>query len=530
MLQELRIENLGVIENVNLVFGEGLIALTGETGAGKTMIVEAISLLVGERADSTILRSGADEATVEGRFLDADEEVVITRVVPRDGRSRAYVNGRLATVAQLGEIGARLVDLHGQHAHQSLLGAAAQRAALDAFGGVDLSGLESARSSITEIDAALATMGGDERQRAREIDLLGFQVKEISGAGLSSASEDDDLLAEEELLAHADTLKASLFASLEVVSSDDGVVDLLGRAIAPVASREAFSDFVARLRAIQEEASDIASEMRSRAEEIEEDPERLAALRERLNMLSELKRKYGERLEDVIAFGEESRARLDELLGFEERAKRLASERERALERLRREQALILERRRACSQPLAEETELRLRELAMPHARVVIDVQGDAGEQVTFLLSANPGSHPLPLSKVASGGELARAMLALRLVLTSGPATLVFDEVDAGIGGEAAAAVGSALRDISSHHQVLVVTHLAQVAANARQHLQVHKSVVGQTTFAGVSAMEGKVRVGEIARMLSGSTDEEAARAHAEALLKAQGASKRTRR
>jgi DNA repair protein RecN (Recombination protein N) len=214
MLQELRIENLGVIEKVNLVLAEGLVALTGETGAGKTMIVEAISLLVGSRADSAMIRTGCGEATIEGRFVDGDEEVILTRVVPRDGRSRAYVNGRLATVAQLSEIGSRLVDLHGQHAHQSLLGAAEQRAALDAYGKVDLSGLEAARSRVTELEAALATLGGDERQRAREIDLLGFQVSEIESAEISSADEDELLNQEEDVLANADALRESLWGAL----------------------------------------------------------------------------------------------------------------------------------------------------------------------------------------------------------------------------------------------------------------------------------------------------------------------------
>lgn len=529
MLQELRIENLGVIEKVNLVLANGLVALTGETGAGKTMIVEAISLLVGSRADSAMIRTGCEEATVEGRFVEADEEIILTRVVPRDGRSRAYVNGRLATVAQLSEIGSRLVDLHGQHAHQSLLGAAEQRAALDAYGKVDLLGLEAARSRVTELEAALATLGGDERQRAREIDLLGFQVSEIESAEISSADEDEHLKQEEDVLANADALRESLWGALSSLSGDEGAVDRIGEAVALLDDSDSLADFVTRLRAAQGELADLAAEMRSHADEVEEDPARLAFVRERLNMLSELRRKYGDRLADVIEYLESTRARLAELVGFEERAKDLAREQTDVLVRLAEEQAKVREARSRAAAPLASATEDHLRALAMPHARVAIDVQGDAGEQVTFLLSANPGAHPLPLAKVASGGELARAMLALRLVLTRGPGTLVFDEVDAGIGGEAAAAVGGALRDIARHHQVLVVTHLSQVAANAAAHLRVLKRVSKGQTFAGVEVLEGDQRVSEVARMLSGDTDD-AARAHAKSLLQTRQGGKQASR
>ncbi|MFM9136628.1 MAG: hypothetical protein ACKOQZ_00500 [Actinomycetota bacterium] len=266
------------------------------------------------------------------------------------------------------------------------------------------------------------------------------------------------------------------------------------------------------------------------ADDIEEDPQRLSAARERINLLSELKRKYGDRLADVIDYVSSTRERLAELVGYEERAATLEKDREGALEELARQQTVVLNARRAVAGPLAEACQKHLRKLAMPNAVVAIDVQGDAGEQVTFLLSANPGSHPLPLTKVASGGELARTMLALRLVLTEGPSTLVFDEVDAGIGGEAAVAVGAALGEIAERHQVFVVTHLAQVAANANQHLRVEKTVRKGATFAGVTGLSAADRVGEIARMLSGASDDPAALAHATSLLKARSGGKRAAR
>jgi DNA repair protein RecN (Recombination protein N) len=530
MLQEMRIENLGVIEEVNFFPGKGLVALTGETGAGKTMLVEAISLLMGSRADTTIIRHGADEATIEGRFLDQDDEVILTRVVPRDGRSRAYINGRLATVGQLAEVGSRLVDLHGQHAHQSLLGASEQRSALDLFGEIDLSGLESARNAVTQIDAALATLGGDERQRAREIDLLSFQVAEIEATAITSPTEDVELRSEEEILANADAMRDSLRGAIAVISDDEGAVDRIGEAISLLGDREAFANFTERLYAVQNELADLSAELRLNADEISEDPSRLAFVRERLNHLSELRRKYGEQLADVIEYLSVNRARLEELLGYEERALTLIGERDAALASLSQEQARVLAARRAAAGPLAAATEGHLRRLAMAHAKVAIDVQGDAGEHVTFLLSANPGAHPLPLAKVASGGELARTMLALRLVLTKGPSTLVFDEVDAGIGGEAATAVAGALLEIAERHQVFVVTHLAQVASNADVHLRVEKTVQKGQTYASVSALSHETRVVEIARMLSGEPDDKAALAHATALLQSRKGGKRPAR
>ena len=228
MIAEIRIENLGVIESVVLVLERGLVALTGETGAGKTMIVEAINLLVGARADATVVRPGAAEARVEGRFVVDGEELVLARVVPSDGRSRAYVNGRLATVGQLAEIGERVVDLHGQHAHQSLLGTSAQRAALDAYGRVDLGPLTAVREELTEIEATMAALGGDERTRAREIDLLRFQVDEIDAAAISGADEDARLSEEEDRLADATAAREALWRAYESLAGDGAASDLLG--------------------------------------------------------------------------------------------------------------------------------------------------------------------------------------------------------------------------------------------------------------------------------------------------------------
>ena len=520
MLTELHIENLGVIETLDIQLGRGLMALTGETGAGKTMIVEAINLLVGGRADAGMVRPGATEARVEGRFVFGDDEVILCRTIPLDGRSRAYVNGRLATVAQLAEYGSDLVDMHGQHAHQSLLGAKAQREALDVYAGVDLEPLRAARAAVTEIDAALATLGGDDRMRAREIDLLRFQVNEIRDAAISGPDEDDELSREEDVLADAVNYREALWKAVASLAEESGATDNLGTAIAALQNKEPFAEFVIRMKALQSELEDLSADVRDSAESIEEDPARLEEVRQRRQLLVDLRRKYGDSLVDVIAFGHESASRLAELESFEARAATLDADRVAAVRALEKAQAVVGKARREGSVPLAEKVQKNLRTLAMAHAVIEVLVGQDPGDDVVFLLAANPGSPVLPLTKVASGGELARTMLALRLVLSSGPETLVFDEVDAGIGGEAAVAVAQALAELGKRHQVLVVTHLPQVAAAAQNHIQVSKSVRGGKTFAQATTLGENERVSEIARMLSGGVAEATALEHARELLR----------
>jgi DNA repair protein RecN (Recombination protein N) len=520
VLTELHIENLGVIDTLDLQLSEGLVALTGETGAGKTMIVEAINLLVGGRADAGMVRPGATEARVEGRFVFGEEEVILCRTIPLDGRSRAYVNGRLATVGQLAEHGLDLVDMHGQHAHQSLLGAKAQREALDSYAKVDLEPLRGARAAVTEIDAALATLGGDDRMRAREIDLLRFQANEIIEAALQGVDEDELLSREEDVLADAVNYREALWKAVASLAEESGATDNLGTAISALSHKEPFAGFVTRLKALQGELEDVSADIRDEAESIEENPARLDAVRQRRQLLVDLRRKYGDSLVEVIKFGEESAERLAELESFEARAATLDQEREVAVRKLEAAQSVVGKARRDGAGPLAQQVQKHLRTLAMAHAVIDVSVGQDPGDEVVFLLAANPGSPVMPLTKVASGGELARTMLALRLVLSSGPNTLVFDEVDAGIGGEAAVAVAQALAQLGKRHQVLVVTHLPQVAAAGHAHIQVSKSVRSGKTFAQAATLGQEERIAEIARMLSGGVAEATALEHARELLR----------
>lgn len=615
MLVELHIENLGVIERADVVLGPGLTVITGETGAGKTMIVEALDLVVGGRADPLVVRTGAAEARVDARFVtagtvgrrggdsrrdgrgaggdDRDDgraageecELVVTRVVPVEGRSRAYVDGRPTTAAALAELAAGLVDLHGQHAHQRLLATAHQRQALDAFGGIDLTPLHAARARVVAIDAELAALGGDTRSRAHELDLLRYQLTELAAAAITDPGEDETLATIEATLADAVEHQRAGGAAYDTLSADGGVRDQLSGALAEIQGRAPYVESAGRLGALLAELDDVIAELHATAEQIEPDPERLAATVERRQLLRDLRRKYGDDLAAVIAFEADAARRLAELESFDERAAVLDAERAEALADVERAAAAVFAARSKAAPRLARAVTARLAALAMPDARVEISVEragagdrgdrpgeqgdrsaagarfdrsvrsdrsasgdgadsaaradgrsdpADPGDRVQFLIAPNPGTPPLPLARIASGGELARTMLAVRLALGERaggvrPSTAVFDEVDAGIGGSAAVAVGSALAEIGRATQAIVVTHLAQVAAAATTQLRVSKHVTGRganaVTATTVVQVDGEERVAEIARMLSGATGEAAAE-HARELLLRAGASR----
>jgi DNA repair protein RecN (Recombination protein N) len=522
MLAELHVRDLGVIVDLHLLLGPGMTALTGETGAGKTLVVEAIELLVGGRADAVLVRPGAEEARVEGRFVSADgeAETVLARAVPRTGRSRAYVDGRLATAAELADLGKALVDLHGQHAHQSLLSPKAQRGALDQFAGVDLSALHAARDRVRVLDEALAALGGDARARAREVDLLRFQVSELAAAGLGDPDEDLVLEAEEDALADATAHREAAAAAYDALLGDRGALDAVGAAVEAIAGRRPFAEVEGRLRSAQAELAEASADLRQAGDAIVDEPERLDQVRARRRLLRDLCQKYGETLGEVMAFEAEAGTRLAELESHGVRVEALEGERQVAEAAVGKAAATVAATRRRAAPRLAADVEAHLRRLAMPGARLEVAVSGPgAADDVEFRLAANRGASPLPLAKVASGGELARAMLAARLVLTDAPPTLVFDEVDAGVGGEAALAVGQALAELAAGHQVLVVTHLPQVAACADHQVVVAKDDRGGQTVASARAVTGPDRVVELSRMLSGQPGSGTARHHAEELL-----------
>ncbi|HEX7133240.1 MAG TPA: AAA family ATPase [Iamia sp.] len=536
MLVELAVTDLGVIDRARLLLGPGLTALTGETGAGKTMLVEAIALLLGGRADPALVRPGAAEAVVEGRFVAGDDEVVLTRVVPRDGRSRAYVDGRMATAGALAERGRELVDLLGQHAHQALLTTAAQREALDRAAGIDLTPLHEARQRVAEIDRRLAGLGGDAGARAREIDLLRYQLAEIEAAGLGDPDEDTALDAEEDALADAAAHREAAAGAAEAVAAEGGARDALAAAQAAVQGRAPFADLAERLAGVLAEVEDLAGELRDAVDRVVDDPERLAVVRERRQLLVDLTRKYGSAragatgagtLADVLVYDQEASVRLADLEAHDERAAALDAERATAVAAVAKAEAAVGRARRKAAPGLAAAITGHLRSLALPGAEVQVTVGAtDPGDDVAILLAADPGAPALPVAKAASGGELARTGLALRLVLTAEEPTLVFDEVDAGIGGEAAVAVGRALADLARDRQVLVVTHLAQVAAFATAQIGVTKRADDGRATSEAVLIEGDDRVVELSRMLSGTPDSPRVREAAAELLATAAASR----
>jgi DNA repair protein RecN (Recombination protein N) len=527
VLTELRVRELGVVEDLTLTLGPGMTALTGETGAGKTLVVEALHLVLGGRPAPGLVRAGAGEATVEARFVTGESELVLARAVPAAGRSRAWVDGRMATAAALADAARGLVDIHGQHDQQSLVATSAQRRALDAFAGLDRGPRRQARQRLEDLDRRLAALGGDEQSRARELDVLHHQVAEIEGAGLDDPDEEAALAAEEERLADLARHREAVAVALAALRGDDavegpaalGAGDLLGRAGAALAGRPALGQWAARLVAAQAELDDVASDLRAVLEEWHDDPERLSQVQARRRHLTDLRRKYGTTLADVTAFGRAARARCSELEHAATTADALAKERAAAAAALAREEEALAALRRAAAPRLAAEVAGRLHDLAMESARLEVSVGGTAGDDVTFLLGANPGEPAQPLSRVASGGELARTMLALRLVAAGGPATMVFDEVDAGVGGAAATALARSLAEVAEDRQVVVVTHLAQVAAFADWHVVVEKTTSAGRTVTAARAIDGAERVLEVSRMLSGRPHSATAQAHAEELL-----------
>ena len=532
MLTDLRVRDLGVIEDLALTFGPGMTALTGETGAGKTLVVEALQLLLGGRANPGMVRAGATEALVEARFVvDADgeeREVILARSVPADGRSKAWVDGRMASVGALGEAAAELAEIHGQHEHRALVTPAAQRNVLDAFAGTDLSVVRALHADLRELDGSLAALGGDEQQRAREADVLRYQVREIQVAQLEDPDEEAGLRAEEERLADAGAYREAAFGAAELldpVGGEGGAEEPLGSAVSALSGRDAFEEYRARLAAAAVEISDVARALRDEAEGWEDDPGRLAEVQERRRLLGELRRKYGEDLAAVMAYAKEAAARLAVLEDAEGEAVRLTARQQELSKELGEAEAAVRAVRVSAAGEFGHRVEEHLGDLAMPGARLEVRLSPEgAGEPVELWLGANVGEPLQQLARAASGGELARAMLAIRLVGLGGPQTMVFDEVDAGVGGAAALALGEALHAVASDRQVLVVTHLAQVASRADAQISVVKQESRGRTVTVASAVAGEERVTELSRMLSGHPGSDAARAHARELLGVGGA------
>jgi DNA repair protein RecN (Recombination protein N) len=550
MLRHLRVTNFAILSDVAIELGVGMNVLTGETGAGKSLIVEAVNLLRGGRASADIPRAGADEAVVEAIVEVPDDlaarvacimevagipwdrdEVFIRRVIQRGGRSRTYVNGALTTLARLAELGALLIDLSGQHQHQGLVDAGRHLEILDAFAGEPplTTAMAAAWAELRRCDDELSALGGDGREREARLDYLRYQLEELDGAALQPG-EDVAIDGERARLASVDQLQAAARAAEDsLYGGDDSARDRVAAATREV-ERAARTDarlapVTRQLGEIETLIDDAADQLRDYADKLEGDPERLAWLDERLALLRRLTRKHNGTLDDVIARASELRAELAALIGREARLSELAAARSSAEAAAIAAASALGKCRKQAARRLEKEVGTSLGELGMGSARLSVVIEpralGPTGaDRIELMLASNKGEDTRPLTKVASGGELSRIMLALKLALRRADevATYVFDEVDAGIGGATAQVVGSQIRAVANHRQVLCVTHLPQIAAFADQHFHVEKLEVAGRTETRVRKLSATARKDELARMLGGHATSKA-KAHAAELL-----------
>ena len=564
MLRFLRIRNLAVIESVDVEFEPGFNVLTGETGAGKSIVVEAVGLLLGDRASSDLVRTGETQATIEAIFEEGADtggephELIIRRDITDHGRSRSFINGALATAGALRDLSQRLVELHGQHEHQALLDPVTHLPLLDSYAGLDSAAatVAAAWNVVRALREQLDRSRMDAREKSARLDLIAFQLSEIEKAS-PKAGEDEDLLATRQVLASAERIQrlceesyASLYESdVAVLSSLGGVWKRVGE-LAAIDPR--FETYVEARDGIKGQLEDLAFFLRSYSDGIDASPERLQQVEDRLVLLERLKRKHGPTLQDVIEKGVSLRREQDLLTGATEEAGELQRRLDEATEGFLKTARALSRARRSAATRFAAEIEALLADLAMASTRFEVrfndaelaaDQWSERGvDQAEFFLSANVGEAVRPLGKIVSGGELSRVMLALKTMVAraqrAGVArptinqgrTLIFDEVDAGIGGRVADVVGTKLRELGGEFQVLCITHLPQIAARATTHFHIDKRVRGTRTMTSVTRLDDDSRVDEIARMIGGAQVTDAARSTARDFLAAGRAERPARK
>ncbi|RKH39747.1 DNA repair protein RecN [Corallococcus sicarius] len=560
MLLGLRISNVAVIEEVEVAFGAGLTVLTGETGAGKSILVDALGLLLGGRADADVIRAGCEDAAVEGVFArtpalgarleelglpDLGDEVLVRRVLGRTGRGKVYVNGALVTLGVLGKLTRGAVDIAGQHEHVSLFDSGLHRVLLDKYGGLEESVAAYGRewANLREVDARMEALGGDDAKVRERAEFLRFQLDEITRLE-PEAGEDVKLDAERRRLGSAQKLKRQAAeAELLVAGEAPSAVEIVGRALGLVHESikcdASLAPVATSLSTALSELEEAARRLNRYVEGLESDPGRLGEVEERLDALKRLCRKHGMTLEGVLQKRSELETELGTLENRREILEELNQERKRVEERARKAALSLSRARKASAGAFSQQVRDGLGGLAM--GKAAFDVRVTAGEalrpdgldEVEFYFSANPGEPARPLAKVASGGEASRLLLALKRALADSDACgcYILDEADAGVSGAIADVVGRMIRDVSSHRQVLCITHLPQVAAYADAHLLIRKSVKGERTVSQVLPLSaGAERMQELARMMSGVEVTREALGAAEALVRSAHRSPRARR
>ena len=552
MLETLRIRNYALIEEVELEFGPGFNVLTGETGAGKSIIVGALNLVLGARASSDAVRAGQEQARVEAVFrlpkpskrlraiLDEhgieleDGALLVARAVNADGRSKAYCGGNLTPLAVLSAVGDELVDLHGQHEHQSLLKLDRQLDLLDAFTGTEDAAVQVAGkvAQVRRIDQEIASLEADDRDRARQVEFMEFELAEIDKANLQ-AGEEEELRARRNLITNAETIvQGATTAYALLYEAEEGTaLQQMGGALLAIEdlalADERFRPLAAQLREATVQVEAIAEELRAYTDAPEYDPAELDALNTRLSLIRDLQRKYGATVEAVLAYADEARAQVEAFAHRDERLGALRREREQAHKDALEAAGELSKKRMSGARRLKKRVTDALQDLGMKGAafEVVFEAVAlcrDGIDRVEFYLAANAGEKAKPLRQVASGGEVSRIMLALKAVFAEVDRipTLIFDEIDAGVGGNVANRVAEKMAALADSRQVLSITHLPQIAAAADTHFHVAKSEARKRTTTTVARIEGDGRVEEIARLLDGATTPLSLE-HARALLKA---------
>ncbi len=533
MLRELRIKNLAIIDDLRVGFEDGLNVLTGETGAGKSIIVDSLSLALGSRAQSDLIRSGEKEAVIQAYFeverfnelpdigIDISDGLILRRSISATGKSRAYINDTMVSLQSLAEIGKSLVDIHGQHEHQSLLSVDKHRLFIDSYGK-----LQEDRGKVGLLYKEVQTLKREEddlkqkvKDRTHRIDLLRFQINEIDTAFLK-VGEKENLIEEKTILSNLSRLNELTDTAYSMIyGSENSCVERLSSIIAKVREMSSIdhsaSDILNMLESALPAIEDAAISLRGYKDRYDFEPEKLAEIEERLELIKKLEKKYGEGIETVFRYRIEAEKELKGLEFTDERLDSIEAELKVKEDMLLSAALSLTGKRKKIAKKIEELVKNELRELAFSKADFEIDIKQEAIspyglDKVEFLFSANPGEPPKPLVKIASGGELSRVMLALKSILADFDSipVLIFDEVDAGIGGKTAEGVGKKLKAISNKHQVLCTTHLPQIASMGDSHLKIEKGQRDGRVYVEVRELKGRERLDEIARMLSGKITE----------------------
>jgi len=543
MLRELRIKNLAIIDDLSVRFEDGLNVLTGETGAGKSIIVDSLSLCLGSRAQSDLIRSGEREAVVQAYFegfashelsrmgIDISDDLILRRSISAAGKSRAFINDTMVNLHTLTELAKSLVDIHGQHEHQSLLSIEKHRFFLDSYGKLndDVKKVALLYREVQELKQEAVLLREKLKERAQRLDLLRFQIQEIDGADLKEG-EKESLMREKTILSNLGRLNELTESAYSMIyASEDSCLEKLSSILLKVREMASIDKSMSHILNTLESAlpliEDGAISLRDYRDTYDFDPERLSAIDDRLDFIKRLEAKYGEGVDEIMTYRDEAGAEVKSLELTDERLDSIKTTLEEKESMLQTASLTLSEKRRKTAHKIEKLVKRELRELALADAEFLVSMKKDEISphgfySVEFLFSANPGEPPKPLVKTASGGELSRVMLALKSILVDfdNIPVLIFDEVDAGIGGKTAESVAQKLRKLSAQHQVLCTTHLPQIAAKGNFHLKIEKGQRDERACVEVIRLDSAKRLNEIARMLSGSITE-VSRKHAQELL-----------